>query len=166
MSVLPQVRPGARVETTALQGLVVDSIPLNHDSCLRQLAAQDPLELRVKGDCMTPLIADGDRVRVAPRRCYVPGDILVFRGRSGQLVSHRLLGWYLERGRLRLLTQADRAPLHDAPLSPRQVLGRLVGGACRPEAVRIPIRHRLRAFARFLAHAWRRLSRLKVSRDA
>ncbi len=131
---------------------------MSYEATLRRFASERPLEVLVKGDCMRPLLSDGDRVLVAPRRCYLPGDILVFRGRSGALVSHRLLGWFPRRGRLWLLTQADSAVLPDTPVAPGQVLGCLVGGGIRREAVGVPLGHRARAFAQFLAHILRRVS--------
>ena len=149
-------RPGGG---SPLENELRDAARVGLDSALRFLASQTPLEVRVKGECMSPLVLDGDRVLVAPRRCYLPGDILVFRDRNGVLVSHRLLGWFPRHRRLWLLTQADSAILPDPPVAPGQVLGRIVGGASRREAVRVPLGHRIRAARRFLAHVLRRVSR-------
>ena len=46
---------------------------------LRGLAREGPVEVVVRGGCMAPRIADGERVRVAAARFYLPGDVVVFR---------------------------------------------------------------------------------------
>jgi hypothetical protein len=99
-------------------------------AALRDLAREAPVEVRVRGDCMAPGVADGERVRVAARRFYAPGDVVVFRAADGRLVAHRLLGYRLHAGALALVTRGDACPVHDAPVPLAAVLGRVA--ALRP----------------------------------
>jgi signal peptidase I len=116
---------------------------------LRGLAREGPVEVTVRGGCMAPRIADGDRVRVAAARLYLPGDVVVFRAADGRLLVHRLLG-YRPWGRgLALVTRGDSCPAHDAPVPRAAVLGRVADAAPTIPA-------RLRALWRFLGLALRR----------
>lgn len=118
---------------------------------LRRIAREGPVEVSVRGDCMAPLLTDGARVRVAAARIYWPGDVLVFRGADGRLLAHRLLGYRPYGGGLALVTRGDGCAVHDAPVPPAAVLGRIA--AAGPSlAVRIS------ALRRFfgLVLRWRR----------
>ena len=119
---------------------------------LQALARDAPVDVVVRGDCMLPLLADGDRVRAAAARLYWPGDVLVFRAADGRLLAHRLLGYRPWQGGLALVTRGDACVVHDAPVPLAAVLGR-VEGAARPGAVL-----RLRSVFRFLALVFRRLA--------
>jgi signal peptidase I len=99
-------------------------------AALRDLAREAPVEVRVRGDCMAPSFADGDRVRVVACRLYLPGDVVVFRAADGRLVAHRLLGYRRRAGALCLVTRGDACPVHDAPVPLAAVLGRVA--ALRP----------------------------------
>lgn len=98
-------------------------------TALRELAREAPVEVEVRGDCMAPLLADGERVRVAAVRIYWPGDVVVFRAPDGRLVAHRLLGYRPHAGSLALVTRGDSCPVHDAPVPLDRVLGRIVAVA-------------------------------------
>ncbi|HKO58106.1 MAG TPA: S24/S26 family peptidase [Thermoanaerobaculia bacterium] len=115
---------------------------------LRDLAASEAVRVRVRGDCMAPLIAAGTEVSVRRRALYLPGDVIVFRTTAGDLAAHRVLG-YRAKG---IVTKGDRCSLHDAPVARAQVVGAVealaVGGAAR-----------LRALGRFAAIVARRLGR-------
>ncbi|HEY4563785.1 MAG TPA: hypothetical protein VIJ36_12450, partial [Thermoanaerobaculia bacterium] len=113
---------------------------------LRGLAREGPVEVTVRGGCMAPGIADGDRVRVAAARVYLPGDVVVFRAADGRLLVHRLLGYRPWAGGLALVTRGDSCPVHDAPVPRTAVLGRVAGAA--PTFL-----GRLRAAGRFLGLA-------------
>jgi hypothetical protein len=106
---------------------------------------------------MSPLIQDQSTLRVQSRAFYWPGDILTFLDRSGRLTTHRLLGVFPRNGELRCLTQPDSLERPDATIPLTQVLGKVTGGECEPEAIRIPWLTRLGALKRFSAHALRRL---------
>jgi hypothetical protein len=94
-------------------------------AALRDLAREAPVEVRVRGDCMAPGVADGERVRVVAGRTYLPGDVVVFRAADGRLVAHRLLGYRLHAGALALVTRGDACAIHDAPVPLAAVLGRV-----------------------------------------
>ncbi|HYU33545.1 MAG TPA: S24 family peptidase [Thermoanaerobaculia bacterium] len=108
---------------------------------LREMARERPVAVTVRGGCMAPGIAEGDRVEVAPARRYWPGDVVVFRAADGRWLVHRLVGWRWWRGGLAAVTRGDGCPCHDAPVPVRRILGR-VG---RPA-----LADRLRAAAAFL----------------
>jgi hypothetical protein len=119
------------------------------DAALRELAREEALEVVVRGACMAPLLADGQRVRVRPARFYWPGDVVVFRGADGRLTAHRLLGY---RPGLAMVTRGDSCVIHDAPVPLAAVLGRVEGA--RPSAA-----VRLVSFFRFCGLALARLGR-------
>jgi hypothetical protein len=111
---------------------------------------REQLEVRVRGDCMAPLLADGERVRVAAARAYWPGDVVVFRAADGRLLAHRLLGYRPRAGGFALVTRGDACAVHDAPVPAAAVLGRIA-------AVRPSLAVRARSLLRFASLAWRRL---------
>jgi hypothetical protein len=121
---------------------------------LRDLARERPVAVTVRGGCMAPRIADGERIEVAPARLYWPGAVLVFRAPDGRWLVHRLLGWRCWQGRLSAVTRGDGCPCHDAPVPFGRVLGRVVGAAGRSGPA-----GRLRALLGFLRLAFRRLTR-------
>ncbi len=86
---------------------------------LRELSRDGAVALRIRGACMRPAIADGAEVLVRARRFYFPGDVLVFRTNAGDLAAHRMLGWR----RAALITKGDGCEIHDAPVTPRAILG-------------------------------------------
>lgn len=99
---------------------------------MRDLARERPVAVTVRGGCMAPWIADGERVEVAPARFYLPGDMIVFRAPDGRWLVHRLLGWRWWRGGLAGVTRGDGCPCHDAPVPLARVLGRVVGRGAGP----------------------------------
>lgn len=115
---------------------------------LRELAAEERVTLRLRGECMEPGLADGDVVTVRRRRLYLPGDVIVFRTPAGDLAAHRVLGY---RGRA-LVTSGDRCAIHDAPVARAAIVGAVDG-------VRVTLRERARALARFSAIAGAAIAR-------
>ena len=119
---------------------------------LRRLAREGTVEVKVRGECMAPLVGDGDQVRVAAARAYWPGDVVVFRAADGRLLAHRLLGYRPLAGRLALVTRGDGCVVHDAPVPLAAVLGRVA--AARPS-----LAVRAGSLLRFLGLALRRRRR-------
>jgi hypothetical protein len=115
---------------------------------LRQIAREQPVRVRVQGDCMSPEMNDGEVVNVLRRGMVLPGDIVAFLAHDGRLTVHRILGYRASRP-FRLVTQGDLSPRCDAPVSLERLLGR-VPQRRRPLAA-------LRAAARFLRYTGERL---------
>jgi hypothetical protein len=125
---------------------------------LREVASEQPLRLRVNGDCMAPLACDGDTVEVARAGLLLPGDVIAFR-QHGQVKLHRFLGYRPFRLRLTLVTQGDRNAACDAHSNFGDVIGRVSGGGCSPYLVEVPLRHRIWALSRFFRLVVKRLVR-------
>ena len=87
----------------------------------------EPIPVTICGDCMAPLLNDGDRVMIKNSRFYLPGDILVYCNSSGDLISHRMLGYYFWKGDWRLLIKADNAFKPDCGVAANHVLGKVLG---------------------------------------
>jgi hypothetical protein len=99
----------------------MNPVPVGVFEALRDLAREGPVEVDVRGSCMAPRIADGQRVRVVSSRIYWPGDILAFQSGDGRLRVHRLLG-YAPGG---LVTRGDHCPCHDGAVPAVRILGRV-----------------------------------------
>lgn len=101
--------------------------PSSSFEALRGFAREGTVSVRVRGDCMAPVLADGSPVEVKAARLYWPGDVVVWSAPEGGLVAHRLLGYRLHRGSLALVTRGDSAAVHDSPVPLSRVLGRVNG---------------------------------------
>lgn len=119
---------------------------------LRGFAREGTVSVRVRGDCMAPVLADGSPVEVAAARLYWPGDVIVWSAPEGGLVAHRLLGYRFHQGSLALLTRGDSAAVHDSPVPLSRVLGRVSG-------IPVPLSARGRAVLAFFGIALQRLVR-------
>lgn len=95
---------------------------------LRGLVHEGPVEVTVRGSCMAPRLADGERVRIAAARFCWPGDLVAFQTNDGQLRLHRVLGYRPWQGGIALVTRGDGCPCHDSPVP----LSRLLGRAAAP----------------------------------
>ncbi len=125
---------------------------LNALSVLQALAAETPLPMRVRGDCMAPLVQDGAWVAIGgPADRYWPGDVIALRTAGRGLALHRVLGAYRRRGEWRYLTQGDRTMRPDRAVTAAEILGRIGGGDCSPRLIQVPTWHRVRALGRFAA---------------
>jgi len=141
-----------------VRGLRAQPVCVRDLCALRELSQQAPLELKVSGTCMAPLLPAATSVLVAPALLYLPGDLIVFRSHGGRLFTHRLIGIYRRRGRWRYLAQPDRASAPDGAVLHEQIIGRVCGGEVCRELAAIPLRHRFWATLRFASHAWKRLA--------
>lgn len=121
--------------------------------------ATEPLLVPISGDCMSPWLRDGMRVRVQAERIYRPGDVVVIRTADGRWLAHRVIGVFRKRRQWWWLTQADMADRPDQAVLRQWILGRIIGGDCAPQIACVPLTHRLRAVGRFLRFAALRLSR-------
>ena len=110
--------------------LTLDASPELSDGVIRQcLASFRHVRLRTTGGCMEPMLSAGETVLVAGTALRRPriGDMVLVRQSAG-LRLHRLIwgppfalpssGWR---------TMSDRAQTWDARVSPRDVLGTVVG---------------------------------------
>ncbi len=83
------------------------------------------------GASMSPSIKKGELLTVKPMALEEAeiGEIVAFRRDESQsvLTTHRVIQKGKERGRRYILTQGDRNPYRDFPLSPQEVLGKVVG---------------------------------------
>ncbi len=127
------------------------------DSALQMLAQDQQLTIRIHGNCMLPLIASGARVSVSEPSFYWPGDVLVKRCNSGQLIAHRLIGCYPRKGQLYYVTRADNAEAADAAIPGEQIIGRITGGECAHAVCSIPAGDRLKAMTQFVALVTKKL---------
>lgn len=119
---------------------------------LRELTVESPVSLRVSGECMVPLLANGAMIQVVRQRFYWPGDPLVVHAPDGRLLVHRLLGCYSKGRGWRWLTQADNACRPDAAIPAERIIGRVCGGDCVARLIRVPLAdrwHAVRQFIRF-----------------
>ena len=126
---------------------------------LRELADEESVGLMVRGQSMVPLLEDGNRVEIAARTFYLPGDVVAFRSDDQCLTVHRVLGYRPTRGGWRVVTRGDAAKALDPPLERHRILGRVVSGDCATRAFRVPLRDRALAVVGFLAAAARSLVR-------
>ncbi len=122
---------------------------------VRELARRGPLAATVRGGSMAPLLADGDRVELAPAGWPLPGDVVAFAAADGRLVVHRVLGYRWAAGGIACLTQGDASPDPDPPVPRRRLLGRVVA----PARVLPSMATRARAGGAYLRRAWRLLLR-------
>ena len=99
---------------------------------------------------MTPALPDGSTVQVAPRKIYLPGDVVAFASIDRPLRVHRVLGYYLARSGWKLITKGDHASWIDPPVSIDRVLGLVRGGDCAPSIYNVSLRERLASLWLFL----------------
>lgn len=94
---------------------------------------------------MSPCLEDGQHVPVIQSSLYLPGDIIVFQDKFGQVLAHRLLGTFRRGGSIHFLTQADNAPGVDTAICKEQIIGKIR----KP----VPPGKRLFSIGRFVRHA-------------
>ncbi len=88
--------------------------------------ARGVARFRALGISMRPLVRAGDvlEVRPAVAGSLRIGDVAVF-ARAGGLFAHRVIGRVTRGGQPLLITKGDAFPEPDAPVTPRELLGRV-----------------------------------------
>lgn len=99
---------------------------------LRDLAGRELVRVRVRGNCMDPVVRDGELVSVRRRFGYLPGDVVVFRLPGGGLAAHRLIGLRPHQGRLAAVTKGDHCSTHDGPLPFDSIIGSVADRTVTP----------------------------------
>jgi len=90
------------------------------------LRSSGRLRLRASGASMLPAVWPGDILSVRSHDAVevLPGDIVLF-GREGKLVAHRVVERSLCQDRIQWVTRGDCVEGNDAPVSSRELLGRV-----------------------------------------
>jgi signal peptidase I len=94
---------------------------------LEELGNGKEIALRVSGKSMHPIIRQGDFIRLekCPPGALAIGDIITFK-KDGNYFTHRLL-WIRRRGNgIRLITKGDNETNTDPPVSPSQIIAKVV----------------------------------------
>ncbi len=99
---------------------------------------------------MRPVLASGDRVLVAKKRFYLPGDILVYHGIEQTITSHRFLGYVITPRGLHVMTKADHGEQPDVLVRLQNIIGKITQIAPYPEPLRISSRKRFDAVCDWL----------------
>lgn len=120
---------------------------------------------RVRGSSMSPALREGDEVLLTLERAPVlPGDVVVTRGPSGNLILHRVIA----SGPDAVVTRGDACLHDDQPVPPARVLFRALslrrGGRVRPIPRRTPGALRLLRSAARRCRGWLRAARGRWSR--
>jgi len=86
------------------------------------------IRLSISGDSMSPILRDGDVVEVQPATPdqLRKGDLILFKTEEGFLILHRYIRSQAWFSQVWLLTKGDASLGFDRPVSPQQVLGRVV----------------------------------------
>ncbi len=115
---------------------------------------EEPAEILISGQCMEPLIIDGDRVSVAPCQGSPGlGDIVLARTPDQELVCHRILG----RSGDDYLLAGDRTLRLDTH-PPETVIGRVIAVHRGAKTLTLPRAGRIARFQAYLhlkTHAYR-----------
>ncbi|OOZ38882.1 S24/S26 family peptidase [Solemya elarraichensis gill symbiont] len=136
-----------------------------HQVVCELLASQhggELFSLCVSGNCMDPLIRDGDQLLVARCSRYYPGDLLVFAEGGRRLAVHRLLGWVPGRNGMRAMTKADNRSAIDALIEPHHMVGRVKSVA--GTRVSISLLHRGLSMLHYCYHVLRFITRKYVEK--
>lgn len=116
-----------------------------------QIAVDDCLTMTIRGDCMKPVLFDGETIRVTKKRVYLPGDILVFQGAARNFTCHRFLGYALTLKGIRVMTKADNGDQCDGLVQIKDIIGKVTRSGPCFEALIIPLHYRIFAFCNWIA---------------
>ena len=86
------------------------------------------IKFRAYGDSMVPTIRNGDMLTVEPKKegDLNPGDIIFYRHSESKYTAHRLIAKIIANKGETLITRGDNQNYTDMPISPEQVLGKVV----------------------------------------
>ena len=94
------------------------------DLAVSLLRSGQPIRLRAGGWSMKPLLPPGCILRIVPLVGELRvGDIVLYQGKDGKLVSHRILTYAPDSIR----TKGDACTQPDGVIDSSQILGRVVG---------------------------------------
>ena len=101
-----------------------------HHSVARELvnctqAEGRPITFSVAGDCMNPVLQNGDSITVHRTERYLPGDIVVYSDAVRGQVAHRLLGSLRIKGQQKYLITPDHAERPDPLIEASRMLGKV-----------------------------------------
>ena len=117
---VPEVRVAPILQAEAIRQLFINLLREGH--VIRSLAV---------GASMSPSIKKGELLIVKPIALEEAeiGEIVAFRRDESQsvLTTHRVIQKGKERGQRYIITKGDRNLYRDFPLSPQDVLGKVVG---------------------------------------
>jgi signal peptidase I len=86
------------------------------------------LRFQAHGRSMYPFIKHGDIIVIEPRNgsTVSTGDIIFYRKQDGSTTAHRLVKVSCRKDKTVLLTKGDALKYTDLPVSPAQVMGRVI----------------------------------------
>ena len=157
---------GARLPGTT-DGLLYPTEVASSELVADLLARNQSVQVRVRGQSMSPSIRDGDLLTIAPTdgRGLRLGDVLFYRDDAGRLLCHRLLR---KRGAGGTVVLGLRGDAQTGPIEwvqPAHLLGKavLLGEAPHTIAIDSP-RQRYRALIRSWAGYWIARQRITLGR--
>jgi signal peptidase I len=86
------------------------------------------LRFQAHGRSMYPFIKHGDIIVIEPRNGSTVsiGDVIFYRKQDGSTIAHRLVKVSCRKDKTVLLTKGDALKYTDLPVSPAQVMGRVI----------------------------------------
>jgi signal peptidase I len=111
--------PGIELKTNQADFLEVSQRLLNRGSLLR---------FQAHGRSMYPFIKHGDIISIEQRNgsTVSKGDVIFYRKQDGSTAAHRLVKVSGRKDKTVLLTKGDALKYTDPPVSPAQVMGRVI----------------------------------------
>ena len=119
-------------------------------SVIKELLQSKPLQIKIKGTCMMPIIKNNERVTVNFAKFYLPGDIVLCTTENGKIVAHRLLGYYPTCNGWKAMTKGDANPRPDNGIPAKNILGHINAGQNSHQPFKISLIYRSSAFLYFL----------------
>lgn len=106
------------------------SMQNNLELTRRILNSRGYIQIPSRGISMTPLIRSGDICQFEPLRDALKdaklGDVLLYVTDDGDLIGHRYVGAVVRDGETLMVFKGDFNRNSDAPIAPRQVVGRMI----------------------------------------